>query len=74
MVNEAGRPLEVVGSAAKGTRRGVGSDLPVGKGSGTKSDIDVLIPPSSKNHFNGLTNKLPDADVKIEKKGTLPFT
>ena len=65
VVNEAGRPLEVVGSAAKGTRRGVGSDLPVGKGDGTKSDIDVLIPPSSKDHFKGLTDKLPDADVNI---------
>jgi RHS repeat-associated protein len=65
VVNEAGRPLEVVGSAAKGTRRGVGSNLPVGKGSGTKSDIDVLIPPSSKDHFKGVTGKLPDADVNI---------
>lgn len=36
VVNEAGRPLEVVGSAAKGTRRGVGTELPLGKGSGTR--------------------------------------
>jgi hypothetical protein len=64
VVNEAGRPLEVVGSAASGTRRGVGTDLPVGKGNGTKSDIDYLVPPSSWQHYDGLQGKLPDIDPK----------
>lgn len=39
-INKAGRPLEVVGSAAEGTRRNVGSNLPIGKEVGTRSDID----------------------------------
>ena len=32
VVDRAGRPLEVVGSAARGHRRGVGSSLSIGKG------------------------------------------
>ncbi|KAB1231469.1 DUF6443 domain-containing protein [Chryseobacterium viscerum] len=59
-VNKAGRPLEVVGSAAEGTRRNVGSDLPVGKGEGTRSDIDYIAPPSSIQYFE--QNKLPSID------------
>ena len=39
-VNRAGRPIEIVGSAAKGTRRNVESNFSIGKGIGTKSDID----------------------------------
>ena len=62
VVNQAGRPLEVVGSAASGTRRGVGTDLPIGKGPGTRSDIDYLAPPSSAQHFNGLQGGLPSID------------
>lgn len=64
VVNEAGRPLEVVGSAAKGTRRNVGTSLPIGKGPGTRSDIDYLVPPSSFDHYIGLENKLPGLDPK----------
>ncbi len=59
-VNKAGRPLEVVGSAAEGTRRNVGSDLPLGKGPGTRSDIDYIAPPSSIQYFE--QNKLPSID------------
>ena len=62
VVDEAGRPLEVVGSAASGSRRGVGTDLPIGKGPGKRSDIDVLIPPSSRQHFDGLEGRLPSVD------------
>ena len=62
VVDDAGRPLEVVGSAATGTRRGVGTDLPIGKGPGTRSDIDFLVPPSSLEHFRGLTGRLPSLD------------
>jgi len=40
VVDEAGEPLWVVGSAAEGARRNVGTDLPIGKGPGTQSDID----------------------------------
>ena len=62
VVDEAGRPLEVVGSAAKGSRRNPGSKLPIGKGKGTKSDIDFLVPPSSLDNFTDLVNKLPEID------------
>jgi hypothetical protein len=64
VVSEAGRPLEVVGSAAAGTRRGVGTNLPLGKGPGTRSDIDYVVPPSSLQHFEGLQGKLPSIDPK----------
>lgn len=60
VVNEAGRPLEVGGSVANGTRRGVGTNLPIGKGPGTKSDIDYIIPNSSLPYFKPFEFKLPD--------------
>ena len=63
-VDQAGRPLEVVGSAASGTRRGVGSDLPIGKGAGTKSDIDYLSVPSSLPNFMDIQHLLPGIDPK----------
>lgn len=69
VVDDAGRPLEVVGSAATGSRRGVGSGLPIGKGPGTRSDIDFLIPPSSLDHFRGLTARLPSLDPR---SGVIP--
>jgi RHS repeat-associated protein len=59
VVDEAGRPLYVVGSAAKGARRGIGSGLPVGKGPGSCSDIDYLVGPSSFEHFLELQDRLP---------------
>jgi RHS repeat-associated protein len=71
VVNQAERPIEVGGSAASGTRRGVGSDLPIGKGSGTRSDIDYIAPPSSMPYFDGLINKLPGLDPK---SGIIPGT
>ncbi len=64
VVNEAGRPLEVVGSAAKGTRRGVGSNLPIGKGPGTRSDTDFTTAGANIDNFKGLESKLPNADPK----------
>ncbi len=64
VVNEAGRPLEVIGSAATGTRRNVGTNLPLGKGPGKRSDIDYVVPPSSLQHFEGLQGKLPSIDPK----------
>jgi hypothetical protein len=48
-VNEAGRPLEVVGSAARGTRT-------------PTSDIDYLVPPSSLPYYRGIQGKLPGID------------
>ena len=59
-VDAAGRPLEVVGSAATGTRRGVGTNLPIGKDppempGTTRSDIDYIAPPSSHPYFEGQT-------------------
>jgi len=49
VVNEAGRPLEVVGSAARGARK-------------AKSDIDYVIPPASMPYYKGLQEKLPGVD------------
>ncbi|HEV7646130.1 MAG TPA: RHS repeat-associated core domain-containing protein [Pyrinomonadaceae bacterium] len=54
VVNEAGRPIEVVGSAANGIRRGVGTTLPIGKGPGTRSDIDYIAPRGSLPYYEGL--------------------
>jgi len=64
VVDDAGRPLEVVGSAARGERRNPGTDLPFGKGEGTRSDIDYAIAPSSIEYFNEVNaaNRLPDVD------------
>jgi RHS repeat-associated protein len=61
-VNSAGRPLDVVGSAAQGTRRGVGSNLPIGKGPGTKSDIDFTTANANFDNFNGIKDRLPNID------------
>jgi hypothetical protein len=63
-VNSAGRPLEVVGSAAKGTRNGIGLDVPFQKG--VKSDIDYIAHPNSIPYFEGI--RLPD----IDKGGIIP--
>lgn len=71
VVDEAGRPIDVVGSAATGDRRNVGTDLPIGKGLGTKSDIDYVAPPSSHPNFNGLNGQLPSLDPKT---GIIPGT
>ena len=49
IVNQAGRPLEVVGSAARGARTAA-------------SDIDYVVPPSSIKYFEGLENQLPGLD------------
>jgi hypothetical protein len=62
IVDNAGRPLEVVGSAASGSRRGLGSNLPIGKGHGTKSDIDYLVPRSSLDYYKGYEWQLPGID------------
>jgi hypothetical protein len=37
--------------AARGTRRGRGTDLPISKGPGTRGDIDYLVPHSSVAHW-----------------------
>jgi len=66
-VDQAGRPLDVVGSAARGERRGLGTDLPLGKGPGTRSDIDYLVPHGSVPFYEstGLYKNLPDLDQII---------
>ncbi len=64
VVNEAGRPIEIVGSAARGDRRNVGTDLPIGKGEGTRSDIDYVLQPSSASYFEGFELSLPGLDPK----------
>lgn len=62
VTDQAERPLEVVGSAARGERRGVGSGLPVGKGPGTQSDIDYTTAGANRQSFDGLEGRLPSAD------------
>jgi len=64
IVNAAGRPLEVIGSAARGERRNAGTNLPLGKDKNERSDIDYIIPYSSKEYYleNGLYELLPDID------------
>lgn len=62
VVDRAQRPLDVVGSAARGARRGVGTKLPVGKGPGTRSDIDYLAPPYGIQYFDGFQELLPSID------------
>ena len=62
VVEDAGRPLEVGGSAASGLRRGIGSDLPIGKGPGTASDIDYIVPHGSMTYYEGLAERLPGID------------
>jgi RHS repeat-associated protein len=49
VVNEAQRPLEVVGSAARRAR-------------GPTSDIDYVVPPASMRYFEGLETRLPGLD------------
>jgi hypothetical protein len=62
VVDEAQRPLEIVGSTAKGTRRNPGSNLPIGKGANTRSDIDYLVPPGNHPYYRGLEGRLPSID------------
>jgi RHS repeat-associated protein len=62
VVDLAERPLEVIGSAARGERRNIGTDLPIGKGAGTRSDIDYLVPLSSMGNYRGLVGNLPSVD------------
>ncbi len=49
VVNQAGRPLSVVGSAAQGART-------------AESDIDYVVGPSSLLHYDGLEGDLPGID------------
>ena len=49
VVNQAGRPLEVVGSAARSGRQ-------------TGSDIDYLVPHGSLDYYRGLEGRLPSID------------
>jgi RHS repeat-associated protein len=64
VVNEVERPLEIGGSAAKGTRRGVNTTDPVGKGYGTRSDIDYLVSPNYIPDFKPYQTQLPGIDPK----------
>jgi hypothetical protein len=67
-VDETGQSVTVVGSAARGSRRGVGTDTPVGKGPGTRSDIDYVVEkpypefPSALDDLDPLVSKLPDVN------------
>jgi hypothetical protein len=49
VVNQAGRPLSVVGSAASGSRTAL-------------SDIDYVVSPGSMSYFEGLESQLPGLD------------
>jgi hypothetical protein len=58
IADQFGTELHVTGSRGRGQGRGVETDLPPGKGDGTKSDIDVII----------------DGDVDIRTSGRLSNT
>lgn len=45
-----------------------GTALPIGKGPGTRSDIDYLVPPSSYPYFRGLDQTLPS----LGPEGVIP--
>ncbi len=51
VVDKAGRPLDVVGSAAGGSRN-------------ARSDIDYVVSPGSMSSYRGLEGKLPAVDPK----------
>lgn len=70
-VNSAGRPLDVVGSAAAGNRRNPGTDLPVGKGPGTKSDIDYTMGSSSVSSFKDADLPTPEILQGGPERGSL---
>ncbi|MCW3052755.1 MAG: repeat-containing protein, partial [Chthonomonadales bacterium] len=44
IANDHNAPIIISGSAGRGARRGIGTDLPIGKGPGTRSDLDIAIP------------------------------
>ena len=58
VVDKAGRPLDVVGSAARGKRK-------------EGSDIDYVVGPSSIDHYDGLQGDLPSIDPE---HGIIPGT
>jgi hypothetical protein len=62
VVREVWRPLDVVGSAASGERRGLGTRLPVGKGPGTRSDIDYSASATSGHEYEKFKHRLPSID------------
>lgn len=67
IVDELNEPIFVVGSAAKGKRRNIGSGFPMGKGDERRSDIDYLSPLSLRNLDTELErldlfNQLPEID------------
>lgn len=64
-VDAAGRPITVVGSAARGERRNRWKKwLPYGKGPGTRSDIDYAAPRSSLPYFDDHLENLPGLDPR----------
>ncbi|MCP3888577.1 MAG: RHS repeat-associated core domain-containing protein [Desulfobulbaceae bacterium] len=58
VVDDAGRPLDVVGSSAKGKRK-------------ENSDIDYVVGPSSSDHYRGKEGDLPGIDPE---HGIIPGT
>ena len=66
-----GSDIYVVGSAAKGERRGIGTDLPIGgfgtSKSGTRSDIDYVVRDGVDDRANRLD--LPDVDPGFGVRG-----
>lgn len=62
IVDRAGAPLTVVGSAAEGSRRNPGAALPIGKSEGERSDIDYLVANLYRAAFAGLADALPAID------------
>lgn len=71
--NIAKEDIWVTGSAAKGLRRNLDSDLPLGTFGqskvGTRSDIDYAVRTSADDYVNGLNLGLPDVDPGFGIRG-----
>lgn len=65
IVDQVNLPIDVTGSAAKGERRDAGDpNLPLGKGPGTKSDIDYRVTPEAAAAWNSpVASQLPEMDA-----------
>lgn len=75
IVDQLGRDLFVVGSAAQGKRRNKGTDFPLGKGKNQRSDIDYVVPIQNERERQralqfieenaAILRQLPDIDQRV---------
>jgi len=68
-------PIDIVGSRGAGKGRNINSDLPSGKGEGTKSDIDIKIDPEVDIHTGGrLSNDLKNIGPHVNIGSRNPYS